>query len=145
MIVERTIINKSISLNQNLYNGGYVAYWKIYSQLLQMLSEKNQILANMRKEFSHLFGIELEKKIKRSFFWLKLNAYTWLFVWCCLLKPLGQFFSRKVLIAGSYSVIDSKFVNRNVTKSTKYKFLGIPIWYSTNQKLSEADINDLLK
>jgi hypothetical protein len=137
---------KSIRHTKNLYNGGFLAYWNLYGQLLKQISKKDELISKIRAAYPQFIGKELEEKVKWEFFKLKLFTYTLLFFWACLLKPFGQFVSRTVTINGDYMLADDGyFENKNIVKNTRYKLLGITIWYSTNQKLTEEEIKELKK
>lgn len=117
-------------------------YWKLYAQFVEMVSDKEGIMNQIRMKLVTVPGVELEKKVRREFFWLKVNTYTWLFILACFIKPLGQIFSRRVLLKGAYKV---PFENISVKKTTWYKVFGVTIWRSRNQRLTEEDIEELIK
>lgn len=133
---------KQVSNTSNLYNGGYLTYWKLYLELLKMLSRKDDVLNEFRKQLPGLYGHKLERKIRFRFFLAKLYAYTIGIVWACLIKPLGQFFSRTVITKGSYMI---PFNNISLEKTTKYKLFGIIFWVSRKQRLTDEDVKELCK
>jgi hypothetical protein len=142
------MIVKEISKENNLHYGGYRMYWKLYRQLLYKLRNKQSVTWAVKGTFTDTINLSIQennRKINTSFFWLTVNAYTWLFIWSCIIKPLGQFFSKKIIIAGTYKIIDNKFNNVSVVKATQYKLFGFPIWYDTDQRLTEEDINELME
>ena len=139
------MVFKEIRHTQNLYNGGYLAYWKIYTELISHTKDFEAFTKKASQQLKYLTGDKLIRKIKFQFFIFNLSVYTWLFVWCCILKPLGQFFSRRVIIAGRYRIVQGIFDNMGIIKSTQYKIFGIPFWYANDQTLSEEDIKDLMK
>lgn len=122
-------------------------YWKLYVQMLRMLSDKSSMKSKIMEHVckaEKLTGLKLKRKVNREFLKAKISAYSWLFVWICLIKPLGQFFSRIVKINGTYQKISDEFSNINVVKNTTYKMFGVPIWKASNQKLSKEDIKELM-
>ena len=144
----QTVTEKSIRWNTSHSNGGYIAYWKLYAQLLSMVSDKSKMKASIREQIAkaeRVLGVELQRKVDRAFFRMKLSVYTWQFVWACLIKPLGQFCSRRVTIEGSYRIVNGQFQNRDLAKSTVYRVFGLPVWAATNQCFTEEEMQKFLQ
>lgn len=135
---------KSINRISKLYNGGFATYWNLYKKLLEQFSKKEELLSKIRTGYPQLVGDKLERKIKWEFFKLQMSAYTWLFVWACILKPFGQFVSRTVVMEGQYVILDDRdFHNVNIKKSTTYRLFGIKFWKAKNQYITEKDLKEI--
>jgi len=149
ILVTRKVKHKEIKSTNNLKNGGYVMYWKLYKQLHGMLCDKNNALQKLRNNYTQsslLLDMEIEKRILWQLFWAKCYTYTIGFIWFCLLKPLGQFTSKIIYISGKYKMInDTVFENVDLTKSTTYKLFNITVWKSYNQKLTKEELTNLKK
>lgn len=73
-----------------------------------------------------------------------------MFIWYCLLKPIGYTFHYTINYKGQYTIketnYDTIFYNDSIIKSkTYYLFRIIPIWYYNTNKLTDKDINYLTK
>lgn len=140
-----TVTHGEIERNITLRNGGYRMYWDLYRKMLRMFSNG---FADKVWEFSDNVQLSIEefdRKVRIELAKARFAAYTWLFVWYCILKPLGQFVHKKIRIKGPYKITNGKFENIDVKKHTEYYVFGLLIWVVTGQELSDDDIKEITK
>jgi hypothetical protein len=140
--------SKNIQWNVNQHYGGFLTYWQLYAKFVKQVGNKSamtQAIMQQVQEAERVTGQELTKKTERALFLLRLKTYTVMFPWACLIKPLGQFFSKRTSISGSYSIHNDQIANSQLNKQTTYKLFKIPVWQANNQRLTEQEIQELLK
>lgn len=95
-------------------NGGYIAYWKLYGQLLKQIKAFPYPSASAKRKM-----------------WMGFILKT---LWWIAIKPLGQFFSTKKFITGRYMDINGKMKNIDLVCKTQYRIFSIPVFstVSTN-------------
>jgi hypothetical protein len=126
MITKRKVLEQSVNNTFTQYFGGYKMYWKLYGELIQMRTNIN-IKTNI---FEHIY----------------------LFLWFCLLKPLGCLYKYKIKYNGDFTYITdvteysefTRFINNSVVKSKIYYLFGLPFWYTSTSKLTEEDKQKLI-
>ena len=146
------VTQKQIRWVQRLSNGGFRAYWSLYSKSLEAINDTGYMAKKIAEALQRekLSGTDLEKAVNWELKKLRFYSRTTMFVWSCLIKPFGQFFSRKINIEGTYQIDGSKLVwatsgKEALCKSTTYYLFGIPCWYSTNQRFTDEEYAELLK
>lgn len=147
-VVTRTVTTHNIDNRSTQRKGGYLMYWRLYGQLVKMLSDKSKAKQHIMQQIlltEKLIGLKLQRKVNRAFFKAKLHTYTLGFIWWCLMKPLGQFHHTFVSTQGQYQVVDGEFFNISLQKSTKHFLFGVSIWTSKNQELNQEEIKELCK
>lgn len=128
--------------------GGYLTYWKLYAQFVKMLSNKSEIMQKLREALvivTAMTNQDITKKLNRQYKMLRLKTYTVMFVWACLIKPLGYFYSRVTTKKGSFVVTNGHFQNTDLKKCRTHYICGIPVFYQYDMTLTDADIKDLTK
>lgn len=119
--VIKTVDNK---LTQNF--GDYATYFKLYLKLWQQMS--------------HMCRIANLNRLHMTLMYCKLALSS---VWFCLLKPLGQFYSHKTRIAGTFTMNDDIFINISLYKYRVHKIFGITVFYHS-MELTEDDKDKLI-
>lgn len=118
MITRQKISTITLNNKYTQYFGGYLMYWKLYSELLKQAKTVN-------KKFN-------------------IFKHIYLFVWFCLLKPLGSVFKYVTYTKGTYQIINGQFSNKDLNKSIIYYLLFIPIWYSPSVNFTNEEIENLI-
>jgi hypothetical protein len=141
-ISSNTVNNK---FTQNF--GGYLTYWKLYANFVKMLSNKSDMMSKLRDNLisvAEMTNQDITRKLNRHFIMLRLKTYTIMFVWVCLIKPLGQFYSTVTTMRGDFVVTNGYFQNTNLKKCRTHYIFGIPIFYQYCMKLSDENIKNLI-
>jgi len=105
------------NVHRQMY-GGYIMYWKLYAQL-QRLENRSGTRPNVFIRMTH-------------------------FLWLCVLKPLGQFYSSVTKISGEFTVCDGVFQNVSLVKSRSHRMFGL-IFFHSKMKLTQEDIKKLME
>jgi len=126
--------------------GGYLTYWKLYAQFVKMLSNKSEVIQKLRDNLVIVAGMtneDVTRKLNRQFVMLRFKTYTFMFVWSCLIKPLGYFYSRVTTMRGDFVVTNDYFQNTNLKKNRTHYIFGILVLFQYDMKLTDADIKKL--
>ena len=123
---KREVLNKKVNNVFTQRYGGYKMYCKLYAELKQMHRDMN----------------------------IETNVFQkiWMFIWGCLLKPLGSLYKYKTRYKGVFEVItditefskNTKFINKSVVKSKTHYLFGIPFWYTSTKNLTDEDEEKLI-
>jgi hypothetical protein len=111
-------------INQNY--GGYAAYFELYPKLVRM-AIANKSLFTKWQHFKSMTTIYLG------------------FIWWCIFKPLGQFYSTTTRFSGSYKKLmeDNLVVSHTIAKEKTFKLFNIPFYYYATSFLTEEEIKAL--
>lgn len=113
------ITRYSVNNSNTKRYGGFVTYWRLYAQLIDMVKSAG---------------------IRRNIF-VRIAK----FCWFCLIKPFGTFYTSVTTYKGEYQTINGRFENINLIKRRVHKIARIPIFWTSTTKFSDEDITYLLK
>jgi hypothetical protein len=125
--------------------GGYLLYWKLYTQLcknLRALRIHNHVVVTTQR-MTDPYKLQIGQDVPTT--WHLMNLYTIQFIWFCLIKPLGQFYSRVTTMRGDFVVTNGHFQNTNLKKCRTHYIFGIPVFYQYDMTLTDENIKDLTK
>ena len=129
---KRNVLNNNVNYVFTQHYGGYKMYWKLYAKLKQKRRDMN-----------------IETKMFQKIY---------MFIWFCLLKPLGSLYKYKKRYKGKFKVItdtyldnttylndNTTFINESVVKSKIHYLFGIPFLYTSTKNLIDEDKEKLIE